>query len=380
MWNLEKWTYFRDRNRETGVEKRHVDTERREWGVGGGARSRGQTESSTGRYALPYAKQRASGTCCTAQRAQLSAPRWPSRVGGSAEREGIHVYIEMIHFVVQQKLTQHCKAIILQLKKKNPVRQVVSLWSECGKPFLVGLSGGLNEIVSLKSHSATPALISVDSAVLLSFLTSFRCHTTFPTAHRRHIKKPAVLQMPKIWLPLTSTLVVSLAGSRAWVWSNSAFQPPKSIPPHFPGWALWTTHRFHSESLDEKLESLEAEDLMSQPSHQKITWIGGGDNKKGDKSHTAGLRQKTLSQTNTWFHLEASTLVRNIPTPQWPSRNGKEDSWETTVSAIHFGADISISKCAQVLWNPSCILFLALRWRAIYKSLTSPDLGSETWN
>ena len=27
---------------------------------------------------------------------------------------GIYVYIELIHFVIQQKLTQHCKAIILQ--------------------------------------------------------------------------------------------------------------------------------------------------------------------------------------------------------------------------------------------------------------------------
>lgn len=71
MWNLEKWTYFRDRNREAGVEKRHVDTERREWGVGGGARSGGQTESSTGRYALPYAKQKASGT--SARHRELSS-------------------------------------------------------------------------------------------------------------------------------------------------------------------------------------------------------------------------------------------------------------------------------------------------------------------
>ena len=38
-------------------------------------------------------------------------------VGGRSEREGIYVYIQLIHFVVQQKLTQHCKATILQLKK-----------------------------------------------------------------------------------------------------------------------------------------------------------------------------------------------------------------------------------------------------------------------
>ena len=32
-------------------------------------------------------------------------------------REGIHVYSELIHFIVQQKLTQHCKATVPQLKK-----------------------------------------------------------------------------------------------------------------------------------------------------------------------------------------------------------------------------------------------------------------------
>ena len=40
------------------------------------------------------------------------------REGGREAQEGgdmgIYVYIRLIHFVVQQKLTQHCKAIILQ--------------------------------------------------------------------------------------------------------------------------------------------------------------------------------------------------------------------------------------------------------------------------
>ena len=38
--------------------------------------------------------------------------------GGRSKREGIYVYIELIRFIVQQKLAQHCKAIVLQLKKK----------------------------------------------------------------------------------------------------------------------------------------------------------------------------------------------------------------------------------------------------------------------
>ena len=41
------------------------------------------------------------------------------RVAGRLNREEIHVYLELIHTVVQQKPTQHCKPISLQLKKKN---------------------------------------------------------------------------------------------------------------------------------------------------------------------------------------------------------------------------------------------------------------------
>ena len=44
---------------------------------------------------------------------------WAGAVGGRLKREGIYVYIELIHITEQQKLTQYCKAIILQLKKKK---------------------------------------------------------------------------------------------------------------------------------------------------------------------------------------------------------------------------------------------------------------------
>ena len=42
---------------------------------------------------------------------------WDGGRGGREVQEGggIYIYIySLIHFVVQQKLTQHCKAIILQ--------------------------------------------------------------------------------------------------------------------------------------------------------------------------------------------------------------------------------------------------------------------------
>ena len=37
-------------------------------------------------------------------------------VGERFKREGIYAYTYLIHVIIQQKLTQHCKAITLQLK------------------------------------------------------------------------------------------------------------------------------------------------------------------------------------------------------------------------------------------------------------------------
>ena len=39
-------------------------------------------------------------------------------VGGRLKREGIYVYLQLILIIVQLELTQHCKAIILKLKKE----------------------------------------------------------------------------------------------------------------------------------------------------------------------------------------------------------------------------------------------------------------------
>ena len=41
------------------------------------------------------------------------------RVREGFEREGLHVYLGLIHRVLQRELAQRCKAVILQLKKKN---------------------------------------------------------------------------------------------------------------------------------------------------------------------------------------------------------------------------------------------------------------------
>lgn len=44
---------------------------------------------------------------------------WDWGEEGRSQREGIYVYISLIHFIAQQKVTQHCKAIVLQFKIKR---------------------------------------------------------------------------------------------------------------------------------------------------------------------------------------------------------------------------------------------------------------------
>ena len=38
--------------------------------------------------------------------------------GRDEKMEGTNADVQLIHFIVQQKLTQHCKAVIPNLKKK----------------------------------------------------------------------------------------------------------------------------------------------------------------------------------------------------------------------------------------------------------------------
>jgi len=40
-------------------------------------------------------------------------------VGGRLQGERMYLHLQLIHVVVQQKLSPHCKPIILQLKKIN---------------------------------------------------------------------------------------------------------------------------------------------------------------------------------------------------------------------------------------------------------------------
>ena len=47
-------------------------------------------------------------------------------VGGRFKRKRVYVYTQLIHFTVQQKLKQHCKAITFQKKKNKVTRWLFS--------------------------------------------------------------------------------------------------------------------------------------------------------------------------------------------------------------------------------------------------------------
>ena len=49
-------------------------------------------------------------------------------MGKESEKKQIHVYVQLIHFAVRLKLTQHCKSTILQYKIKIKFKNIVYCW------------------------------------------------------------------------------------------------------------------------------------------------------------------------------------------------------------------------------------------------------------
>ena len=62
------------------------------------------------------------------------------RVGVRVKRDRIYEYLWLI-YIVRQKPTQHCKAIILQFKEKKILREEKTEVLLVGKKVLVLLSG-----------------------------------------------------------------------------------------------------------------------------------------------------------------------------------------------------------------------------------------------
>ena len=69
-------------------------------------------------YTLPCVKQIASGKLLYNTRTPARRSVMACGMGRRLRREGIYVYLRLIHIVLWQKPTQHCRAIIFQLKVK----------------------------------------------------------------------------------------------------------------------------------------------------------------------------------------------------------------------------------------------------------------------
>ena len=55
-------------------------------------------------------------------------------MGRKSKKDELHLYVPLIHFVKKQKLTQHCKVIILQLNfliKNKGILKVKYLKKKC---------------------------------------------------------------------------------------------------------------------------------------------------------------------------------------------------------------------------------------------------------
>ena len=127
-------------------------------------------------------------TCYKAQWAQLSAlwghrevgyRVWEHRlqeVGGEGRlrREGKHVYIQMIHFTVQQRLTQHCKVIILQSNKKIKSSKMLAYYSHFADEQAEG-----SENCSPVSHVISVSFIAANIFAANNFGHHFHCITNW---------------------------------------------------------------------------------------------------------------------------------------------------------------------------------------------------------
>ena len=77
-------------------------------------------------------------------------------VGERSKKEGIYVYIELVHFMVQQKLTRYCKAIILQQKAiiNNFLKTILQYITECPQQVSKCLHVFCFKLVKEKSRTA----------------------------------------------------------------------------------------------------------------------------------------------------------------------------------------------------------------------------------
>ena len=107
--------------RDSLVQNRHVGKDRmgQVEDAGGGWEVLGDWDWPTD----PGMRKTASGNhpCSARSSARCSAVTWVGWVGGEVQEGAGNVYIRLMHFSLQQKLMQRCKATVPQLKQASPV-------------------------------------------------------------------------------------------------------------------------------------------------------------------------------------------------------------------------------------------------------------------
>ena len=89
-------------------------------------------------------------------------------MGRRFRREGIYVYIQLIHFVVQQKPTEHCKQLNPNLNRK----MIVVVFNEEAVVTLVGREEGrFSRFVAVESPCGHPAASEVSGGFVPSLLS-----------------------------------------------------------------------------------------------------------------------------------------------------------------------------------------------------------------
>ena len=102
-----------------GTKHMETQTQRTDWWTQRGKERVGRIERTAWKHTHDRMQNRQQvEICCMMQGAQTrcSVTTWLGGGGREDKREGIYVYLWLIHVDVWQKPTQYCKAIFLQLK------------------------------------------------------------------------------------------------------------------------------------------------------------------------------------------------------------------------------------------------------------------------
>ena len=104
---------------------------------------------------------------------------WGGVMGGRLKRKGIYVYIQLIHIVVQQKLTQHCKAIISSVQSLSRVQLFATPWIAARQASL-SITNSRSSLRLTSIKSVMPSSISSSVVPFSSCPQSLPASESFP--------------------------------------------------------------------------------------------------------------------------------------------------------------------------------------------------------